>query len=306
MKRTLSSIAAAALVMGTLAPAAFASTAAVNYTDITAQYQFAAQDITNLSGMGYIHGFSDGTFRPQNSVTRGQLLAYFWNVVQQGAAPQADAQVYSDIAPGNWDFNFVGASFSKGWLNQYWLGVKPGYSFNENYHASYSDAASYFVAAMEKSGMITSTNGVAPLAYAKSVGLFQGIPASEMTANPVYMDRASAAVFLSNVMAFMNGQLLPAGATVTVVPASTNTAPGTTDQLSVAVKLADGSTYTLPSTAAIAYSVDNKAGFIGPTNQLVVTAAGTYNVVATVDGVQSQPVAITAFGAVANVKLAAT
>ena len=306
MKRTLSSIAAAALVMGTLAPAAFASTSASTYSDITAQYQFAAQDITNLSNSGYIHGYSDGTFRPASFVTRGQLLAYFWNVVSQGAVPQADAQVYADVAPGNWAFNYVGEGFSKGWLNQYWLGIKPGYNFNENYHASYSDAASFFVAAMEKSGTITSTNGMAPLAFAKAAGLFQGIPASEMTANPVYMDRATAAVFLSNVMAFMNGQLLPAGATVTVVPTSSNTAPGTTDQLNVSVKLADGSSYTLPSTAAISYSVDNKAGFISPVNQLVVTAAGTYNVVATVDGVQSQPVAITAYGAIANVKLSAT
>lgn len=301
MKRKLSSIAAAALVLGTLAPAAFADSSTSTYSDISGN--FAAQQITQLTTSGYIHGFSDGTFRPNDSMSRGQFLAYFMNAVESitGVKPSAAAQYYSDIAPGNWGFNYVGAAQEAHWINPYWINVKVGYDFNENFHASYGDAASFFVAAMEAAGKLSSSdlNGMAPLAYAKSIGLFQGIPSTE---NQTYLDRASGAVVLSNILAWANGQLLPSGDTVSV-SAQSSMAPNSNQVLSATVKDASGKVVTLPSTAVPTFSVDNSNGFIVNNNELVVTQPGVYNVTATVDGVKSAGYAVTVFGQAAGVKV---
>ncbi len=309
MKRTLSSIAAAALVLGTLAPAAFADTTTNNpYSDVSTSgnFAFAAQDILNLTQQGFVHGFSDGTYRPQDSVTRGQFLAYFMNAVKNvtNITPKAAAQYYADVPPGNWAFNYVGAAQAAQWINPYWIGVKVGYNFNENYHASYGDVASFFVAAMINAGKLTTAqmNGMSPLAYAKSIGLFSGIPSTE---NQIYVDRASAAVVLTNILSWLNGTLLPAGATVSVNAPSATLAPNSNENLSVAVKDAQGNAITLPSTATVTYSVDNKAGAIINGNELVVTTPGTYNVTATVDGVQSAPVAVQVFGQAVGYKVSA-
>lgn len=316
MKRTLSSIAAAALVLGTLAPAAFADTAG-SYSDVTTG-GYGSTAINDLTAKSFIHGFSDGTYKPGYIVSRGQLLAYMMNAL--GLKAQANAQYYADVAPGNWAFNYVGAAQENGWINPYWIGVKPGYNFNENNQASMGDAASFFVAAMENSGKISKTdlNGMSPLAYAKSIGLFNGVDATQNTLatytggtdtvaqQSVYLNRASAAIVLENIVAWNNGQLLPAGVTLTV-SGGASVAPGSSEVLTVVAKNADGSTYTLPSTAVINWAVDNKNGFFNPNSpgQLVVAQNGAYNVTATVDGVATAPYTVTAFGAAAGLKVTA-
>jgi len=321
LKRTLSSIAAAALVLGTLAPAAFADTSAGTYSDVTTG-GYGSTAINDLTAKSFIHGFSDGTYKPGYIVSRGQLLAYMMNAL--GLKAQANAQYYADVAPGNWAFNYVGAAQENGWINPYWIGVKPGYNFNENNQASMGDAASFFVAAMENAGKISKTdlNGMSPLAYAKSIGLFNGVDATQNTLatytggtdtvaqQSVYLDRASAAIVLENIVAWNNGQLLPAGATVSVSASNPSLAPNSNEKLSVVVKNTDGTTYTLPSTATVSYSVDNANGFVNQASgsqsaQLVVTSNGTYNVTATVDGTTSAPYAVNVYGNMASVKLTA-
>ncbi len=306
MKRTLTGIATAALVLSTLTPAAFAATANnTTYSDISGN--FAAQAITTLTSDGFIHGFSDGTYRPANPVTRGQFVAYFMKAMESvtGVKPVAQQQYFADVAPGNWAFNFVGAAEAAKWINPYWMGVRPGYNFNENFHASRGDAASLFVSSMVAAGKLQMSDlkGMSPLKYAYAIGLFSGLPSTE---DQTYMNRADAAVVLENIIQWTQGQLLPTGAVVSVTGASTNMAPNTNEALSVSVASASGQAITLPSGAQVTWSVDNQNGFIngtGTTANLVVTQPGTYNVTATVDGVQSKPFAVTVYGQAAAVKV---
>ncbi|MCY0903051.1 MAG: S-layer homology domain-containing protein, partial [Firmicutes bacterium] len=319
MKRTISSIAAAALVLGALAPAAFAATSASTYTDVTAG-GYGATAINSLTSQGYIHGFSDGTFKPGYVVSRGEFLAYLMNALESttGVKPVANAQYYADVPPGNWDFNYVGAAQENNWINPYWIGVKPGYNFNENYQASFGDAAAFFVSALEANGTLTKAdlNGMSPMAFAQSIGLWDGVNFTQNTLTTfqggtdttaqqqVYMDRATAAIVLNNMLAYLQGQLLPAGVTVSVTGGQ-SIAPGTAEQLTIVAKTASGATYTLPSTAMVTYSVDNANGFFNPNmpGQFVASAAGTYNVTATVDGVTTAALKISAYGAAAGLTL---
>ena len=299
MKRTLTGIAAVALVMGALAPSAFADQN-VAYSDVSGN--FAAQNITSLSDQGYIHGYSDGTFRPNQIITRGQLLAYYLNVVKAatGVEPVAHKQYYQDIAPRNWDYNYVGAAAAAGWINQYWIGVKPGGYFQENYQASWGDAASFYVASMEAAGKLKPSDlgKKAPLAYAKSIGLFNGIPTSQ---KQMYLNRASAAVVLFNILAKVNGTAIPAGSMLTV-SGNTTMAVNTSEQLTAVLKDPNGNVINTGN-AQIQYTSSSPNAFVSPAGQLVITAPGSYQITATVDGVTSAPLTVTVAGAPAGVKI---
>ncbi|WP_179123034.1 S-layer homology domain-containing protein [Ferroacidibacillus organovorans] len=309
MKRSrLTSIAAAALVIGTtLAPSAFAAQTS-SYTDVTATTP-GYSAILDLSNKGIMHGYSDGTFRPTDSISRGQFLAYYMLAVEgvTGVKPGANAQYYKDIAPGNWDFNYVGAAYENNWINPYWVGIFTGGNFNENYQASYGDIASFFVKSMEVAGKVTLPAGVTPLSYAYSIGLFQGTPYTPTT-TAKWVTRGDAAIILENILSYTNGTLLPQGATVTV-SGGTTMAPNSNEQLSVNV-MAGSSTVTLPSSAMVTYAFASGSattGFFGQqmggTTNFIPTAPGTYTIVATVDGVQSAPFTVNVFGAPAGVTL---
>ncbi len=323
MKRTLSSIASAFLLLGALAPSAFAaSTSAVSYTDINGN--FAQQDILSLSQKGFIHGYSNGTFRPNDLVTRGQFLAYFLNVVHTftGVKPVAHSQFYADIPPHNWDYNYVGAAQAQGWINPPWIGVKIGGRFNENYQASWGDAASFFVSMLQSSQHAPNMHGKAPLAWAKSIGLFNGIPSTQ---NQIYLNRASASVVLINILNYVNGlqnpagqgtgtgtssggsgsgtSQVPAGATLTLSGGSTIQS-NSTEQLTLVMKDGSGNIYNYGNDT-VTYSTGSPSAFVSPSGILVATQPGTYQVSATVDGVTSNTLSVTVVGSAAGLKITA-
>jgi hypothetical protein len=319
LKRTLTGIAAAALVMGAMAPAAFAATGSSTttnpYTDISGN--FAQKAILDLTAKGYIHGFSDGLFKPEKYATVGQFLAYYMNTVESttGVKPKGKAQFYTDVPPGSWDYAYVDSAYINGWINPYWTYIQPGYAFHPNYHVSRGFVSAIFVSSMEKAGVITSSDlkGMSPLAYATSIGLFEGLPANEqigknLGSNKVYLSRADVAMVLENILSFINGTLLPPGTTVTIVGTGTDQTdlgPNSNEQLNVVLKNADGQTVSLPNGVTPTWSIDNQAGFVSPSGMLVVTTPGTYDVTATVDGVTSAPFAVTVYGALTGFKMAA-
>ncbi len=339
MKKTLISLATVATLTGMVAPSAFAATSyPSSYKDISGN--FAQQDILALSQKGIMHGYSDGTFRPSQIISRGQFLAYFFNLVSSftGVKPVAHAQYYADIPPRNWDYNYVGAAQAYGWIVPSWIGVKVGGHFNENYRASWGDAASFVVGMLKSDQLMPNMHGLAPLSWAKANGLFNGIPLLE---NHVYLDRASAAVVLMNIYNYIekiqnsgnnsgsgsgnssgNGsnsgsgnsggtsssgggttsQTAPQGATVTLSSPNLVLQNNGTQQLTVVMKDGSGNVFNYGS-APVTYSTNSPNAFVSPSGVLVVTQPGTYQVTATVEGVKSNVLTVTVVGAAAGVKL---
>ena len=300
MRSKLTGIAAVALVLGSIAPAADAATPA-NYKDITSQYAWAQSDIYQMTAEKVVHGYKNGTYHPGDSLTRGQLLAYFWNLVNPGVIPKAKAQYYADIPPKNWDYNYIGAAYQLGWIHEYWLNVRPGFAFNENFHASYGDAASFMVAYLLQQHKGFTTRGLSPLKWAQVNGLFAGIPSTE---NHIYLDRAAAAVFLANAQAYLKGPTQPSISSVSLSTTTTMVAQGSKVPLTVMLKDAQGNPIPIGNNT-ITYNVDNPNGYVDPnTGNLFVTAPGVYHITATVDGkYSSAPIAITVYGAPATIKL---
>ncbi|MHB1682719.1 MAG: S-layer homology domain-containing protein [Bacilli bacterium] len=307
MKRTLITVAAAVVVMGSLSSSVMASTFdSTIYNDVSVG-SYGARQIMNLTADGYIHGYSDGSFRPNAPITRGQFLIYFMNEVQNAThlSPQAASkQYFSDVPANNWAYQYVGAAEQAGWLNPSWLSVKVGGRFHENFHASMADIAALFVAAMEKSQRLTLPPGASPLSYATQLGIFRGI----IPVDKYYINRAGAAIVLNNILNWLQGALLPMGEIPVVSSSSRTVAPNSIVQLHVVLQSAKGGpTIRVPGNAAVSYAMNNAPGaFIESlTGTMIVTSPGTYTVTATIDGVQSAPYTITAYDQAAAVDLSA-
>lgn len=195
-------------VMAATAPTAALPVQAGTYTDNLPSY--AQQAILALTNEGYIHGFPNQLYEPTAAITRGQFLAYLMDLIEPTThvfPAAAQTQHFSDVAPGNWDFTYVGAAFTAGWIQGSWVAAWPGKPFNENYVASRGDAASFFVAALEHAGTLTLPKGMSPLAFAYQAGWFTGLPATE---SKIYMDRADAAVVLQNMAHWLQTKAAPA------------------------------------------------------------------------------------------------
>src|SRR5262249_36143105 len=68
-----------------------------------------------------VSGYSDGTFRPQNNVTRGQLSKI--DVVAAGWPPLTPATgTFADVAPGGAFYSFVEAAYCRGIISGYACG----------------------------------------------------------------------------------------------------------------------------------------------------------------------------------------
>ncbi len=73
-----------------------------------------------LVGHDIISGYSDGTFRPQNEVTRGQVAKVVANAANL-TGPVA-SQSFEDLPPGSTFYDFVGRLASQGYISGYACG----------------------------------------------------------------------------------------------------------------------------------------------------------------------------------------
>jgi hypothetical protein len=74
---------------------------------------------------GIISGYADGTFKPGNDVTRGQLAKIV--VLAEGWADECATQHFSDVPPGSTFFCYVETAFAHGIISGYADGTfRPG------------------------------------------------------------------------------------------------------------------------------------------------------------------------------------
>lgn len=97
----------AAICLGTCA-------AAQSFSDVTEKTS-GHEAIGVLSDQGIITGFPDGTFRPDDSITRAESAAVI--VRMAGYATDDTASVYSDVADAFWGKSYIMAATREGVLN---------------------------------------------------------------------------------------------------------------------------------------------------------------------------------------------
>jgi carboxypeptidase T len=96
--------------------AATPSPCTITFSDVPSTNTFYA-DIRCLACQGIIGGYSDGTFRPNNEITRGQLSKIVANSAKFNE-PVA-AQTFEDVAPDNTFYLYIGRMASRGIIGGY-------------------------------------------------------------------------------------------------------------------------------------------------------------------------------------------
>ncbi|BAY23031.1 S-layer domain-containing protein [Calothrix sp. NIES-2100] len=117
---------ALSVTAGTVAPfiTAAPSFAQTTFSDVSSNY-WAAQFIQQLSQRGVIAGFPDGSFRPEEPVTRAQFAAMVNKAFQK--SQQRQAINFTDV-PGNyWAYSAIQQAYTIGFLSGY-----PGNRFEPN------------------------------------------------------------------------------------------------------------------------------------------------------------------------------
>ncbi len=117
---------ALSVTVGTVAPfiTAAPSFAQTTFSDVSSNY-WAAQFIQQLSQRGVIAGFPDGTFRPEEAVTRAQFAAMVNKAFQK--APQRQAINFADVPSNYWASSAIQQAYTIGFLSGY-----PGNRFEPN------------------------------------------------------------------------------------------------------------------------------------------------------------------------------
>ncbi|MBD2353282.1 S-layer homology domain-containing protein [Tolypothrix sp. FACHB-123] len=117
---------ALSITTGTVAPlfTATPSFAQTTFTDVSSNY-WASQFIQQLSQRGVIAGFPDGSFRPEEPVTRAQFAAMVNKAFQK--APQRQAINFTDVPSNYWATSAIQQAYTIGFLSGY-----PGNRFEPN------------------------------------------------------------------------------------------------------------------------------------------------------------------------------
>jgi hypothetical protein len=100
------------------------SFAQTSFSDVQSNY-WAAQFIQELSQRGVIAGFPDGTFRPEEPVTRAQFAAMINKAFLKSA--QRQPINFSDVPSNYWGYSAIQKAYTIGFLSGY-----PGNSFRPN------------------------------------------------------------------------------------------------------------------------------------------------------------------------------
>jgi hypothetical protein len=268
------------MALGSAIPAAFAATQAPS--DVTSSTQYAGA-IDTLVTMGTLNLYSDGTFRADLGVSRGQFIAYVYNILNaQGVITNhytQKAQPYSD--ENNYFRNQINDMYLYGFLNNVDLGNG---AIGQNYKTPAWWAAE--VLANVANINYDSSKPYNAMNQARAKGWFDNTP--DKSANPdYYLSRGEMAQILENFYAAQYPSAfkgVPTSLTLTAKDATI--AQGTADQLTVGGTDMSGAAVTVDPTQVTYAVTDAKgnastSGFVNGSGLFTATAPGTYTVTAT-------------------------
>ena len=150
MKKLMSLLLALIMVIGTMTVPAFA------YSDVE-EGTYTSEAITILTDLDILHGFVDGSFKPDDTITRAQMATVICNALGYGEIGQTTT-VFKDVPKEHWASGYIGM------ING--LGIVAGYG--EGYYGP-EDPVTYEQVAK----IIVATLGYTPMANEQG-GWYQG------------------------------------------------------------------------------------------------------------------------------------
>ena len=176
MKKVLSFVLSIAMVVCLMPTMAFAATtsasqAAAAYSDTQGTACEGAVNV--LSALKVVDGFTDGTYKPEQTVTRAQMAKLI--VTALGVADYATAKTskYTDMGTATWAIPYVEYASNLNIVN----GVGHG-KFNPNGLVTYEQAATMIVRALGYTDQCKEMNGTWPAIYiqkAMALNIFEDV-----------------------------------------------------------------------------------------------------------------------------------
>ncbi|OCQ91234.1 beta-Ig-H3/fasciclin [Nostoc sp. MBR 210] len=102
------------------------STAASNFSDVSTDY-WATPFIQALAARNVISGFPDGSFRPNQAVTRAEFATMIQKAFNQNPVRQISAGGFTDVPAGYWATPAIQEAYETGFMTGY-----PGNEFRPN------------------------------------------------------------------------------------------------------------------------------------------------------------------------------
>ena len=175
MKKVLSIVLSIAMVVCLAPTMAFAATTGAQadaaYSDTKGTACEGAVNV--LSALGVVDGFTDGTYKPEQVVTRAQMAKLI--ITALGVADYASAKTskFTDMSAATWAIPYVEYASNLNIVN----GVGNN-KFNPNGNVTYEQAATMIVRALGYTDKCNEMNGTWPAIYiqkATALGLFNDV-----------------------------------------------------------------------------------------------------------------------------------
>lgn len=176
------------------------------FSDVPTSY-WAADAINGLSSLGYVSGYPDGTFMPDNKITRAEFVSILSRTLKLAASSAAPG--FSDVSSGDWFYGSVESAVYAGIVKGYGDGT-----FHPNAPISRQEIACVLVQAMGKADVaqtmmdaqtiFTDDTSIAAWARgfideANQAGLIKGYPNGSF-APENDATRAEACVMINNLL----------------------------------------------------------------------------------------------------------
>lgn len=174
MKKNLKSVISFVIALA-LTAGSTGAFAAASYTDVPADASYA-EAVNNLTAIGIVEGDGDGTFRPDDKITRAEVAAMVVRAMAQNdaAISSKGATNFTDVAADNWASGYINVASrgSTAFIN----GMGDG-TFAPQANVTYAQIVKMVVAAIGYGDWGIAAGGYPTgyIATAKQIGITDGI-----------------------------------------------------------------------------------------------------------------------------------
>ena len=159
--KLMSMVLALAFILSAILP--ISASAAISFSDLPSDHTYY-QAITNLAAEGIINGFEDGSYKPEDPVTRAQFTKIICYATYVGDMTHGEdaKKVFSDVAPDHWAINNIITAYKAKIIN----GMGDG-TFNPDGKVLYEQAVKMAACAIGYPESRAEREGGYPAAFIK-------------------------------------------------------------------------------------------------------------------------------------------
>ncbi len=145
MRKLLCGAMAVMMLATCLVPTAFATEGTTKFSDVTSDKLYS-EAVSTLNLMGIINGYEDGTFKPEQNVTRAEFTAMLMRTLNYGSIGSASASglPFTDVDDNDTSINWAIPNIN----TAYGMGIINGYedaTFRPNANVAYEEAIKMIV-----------------------------------------------------------------------------------------------------------------------------------------------------------------